>query len=71
MGDADVTDAADFGTLAGEEPGSPAWSECADGRGAGSGAQQLRDDITGAALPPELVAAARSEDSVRGIPGCL
>eukprot|EP00969_Alexandrium_andersonii_P256023 11318080-Alexandrium_andersonii.AAC.1 len=43
-------------------PGSPAWSECSDGHGAGGGAQQFRDDITGAALPPELVAAARSEE---------
>eukprot|EP00969_Alexandrium_andersonii_P147366 6516676-Alexandrium_andersonii.AAC.1 len=59
MDDADIADVAGFGALAGEEPRGPAWSECSDGHGAGSGARQFRDDVTGATLPPELAAAAR------------
>eukprot|EP00969_Alexandrium_andersonii_P177037 7827853-Alexandrium_andersonii.AAC.1 len=62
MDDAEIAGIADFGALAEKEPGSPAWPEWSDGHGAGGGAQQLRGDITGAALPPELVAAARSEE---------
>eukprot|EP00969_Alexandrium_andersonii_P199062 8790611-Alexandrium_andersonii.AAC.1 len=62
MDDADIADVSDFGALAGVEPGGPAWSEGSDGRGAESGAQQFRDDITGAVLPPELAAAAQSEE---------
>eukprot|EP00969_Alexandrium_andersonii_P130740 5781604-Alexandrium_andersonii.AAC.1 len=57
-----IADAADFGAPAGGESGGPAWSECSDGHGAVGGAQQFRDDITGAVLPPELVAAAGSEE---------
>eukprot|EP00969_Alexandrium_andersonii_P123299 5448765-Alexandrium_andersonii.AAC.1 len=56
MDDADIADIADFGAPAGEEPGGPAWTECSDCQGAGSGAQQFPGDITGAAPPPELVA---------------
>eukprot|EP00969_Alexandrium_andersonii_P105593 4658427-Alexandrium_andersonii.AAC.1 len=63
MDDADIADVADFGAPAGEEPAGPAWSESSDARGAGSGAQQFRGDITGAVPPPELVAAARSEET--------
>eukprot|EP00969_Alexandrium_andersonii_P311780 13776299-Alexandrium_andersonii.AAC.1 len=62
MDDAEIADVADFGAPAEGESGSPAWSEGSDGHGARGGAQQLREDITGAALPPELVAAARSEE---------
>eukprot|EP00969_Alexandrium_andersonii_P182306 8055574-Alexandrium_andersonii.AAC.1 len=62
MDDADIADIADFGALAGEEPGGPAQSERSGGHGAGSGPQQFRGDVTGTVLPPELVAAARSEE---------
>eukprot|EP00969_Alexandrium_andersonii_P092917 4101526-Alexandrium_andersonii.AAC.1 len=36
--------------------------EFSGGRGAGFGGQTYRDDITGAALDPELAAPARSEE---------
>eukprot|EP00969_Alexandrium_andersonii_P347608 15368924-Alexandrium_andersonii.AAC.1 len=62
MDDAHITDVDDYQTFAEEEPGGPAWSEWSDGRGAEAGPGQFRDDITGAALPPELVPAARSEE---------
>eukprot|EP00969_Alexandrium_andersonii_P234208 10341093-Alexandrium_andersonii.AAC.1 len=55
MDDADVTDVADFEAPAGGESEGPAWSELPDGHGAGSGARQFRDDITGAALPLSLL----------------
>eukprot|EP00969_Alexandrium_andersonii_P161627 7143407-Alexandrium_andersonii.AAC.1 len=58
----DDMDIADIRALAVEEQMGPAWSESSDGRGTGSGGQLLRDDATGAALPPDLVAAARSEE---------
>eukprot|EP00969_Alexandrium_andersonii_P194763 8602704-Alexandrium_andersonii.AAC.1 len=35
-----------------------AWPECSDGGLPVSAGRTLRDDITGAALPPELAAAA-------------
>eukprot|EP00969_Alexandrium_andersonii_P132552 5860850-Alexandrium_andersonii.AAC.1 len=59
----DDMDIADIKALAGEEQAGPAWSESLDVRGARGGGQLFRDDITGAALPPELVAAARSEET--------
>eukprot|EP00969_Alexandrium_andersonii_P274117 12115241-Alexandrium_andersonii.AAC.1 len=62
MDDAHITDVGGYSTLAEEESGGPAWSEWSDGRGAGAGLGRFRDDITGAALPPELVPAARSEE---------
>eukprot|EP00969_Alexandrium_andersonii_P253954 11224466-Alexandrium_andersonii.AAC.1 len=62
MDDADNANVADFTAPAGEEPGGPAWSECSGGHGTESRAQQFRDDITGAVLPPGLVAAACSEE---------
>eukprot|EP00969_Alexandrium_andersonii_P251370 11109703-Alexandrium_andersonii.AAC.1 len=62
MDDADIENVADFEAPAVGESGGSAWSEVPDGRGAGSGSQQFHDDITGAALPPGLVAAARSEE---------
>eukprot|EP00969_Alexandrium_andersonii_P177832 7862946-Alexandrium_andersonii.AAC.1 len=55
MDDADITDVADVGAPSEGESGGPARSECSDGHGAGGGAQQFRDGITGAALPPSLV----------------
>eukprot|EP00969_Alexandrium_andersonii_P143847 6361042-Alexandrium_andersonii.AAC.1 len=58
----DDMDTADIRELAGEEHAGPARSEFSDGRGVGGGGQLFRDDITGAALPPDLVAAARSEE---------
>eukprot|EP00969_Alexandrium_andersonii_P028377 1238775-Alexandrium_andersonii.AAC.1 len=60
MDDADITDIADFRAV--DAATASAVSECSDGRRAGPGGQPYRDDITGAALDPELVAAARSEE---------
>eukprot|EP00969_Alexandrium_andersonii_P349899 15432109-Alexandrium_andersonii.AAC.1 len=54
-------DVADIKAFAGEEQAGPAWSGSSGDSGASSGGQLFRDDITGAALPPDLVAAARSE----------
>eukprot|EP00969_Alexandrium_andersonii_P011126 483528-Alexandrium_andersonii.AAC.1 len=48
--------------FAGEEQMGPAWPESSGDSGASSGGQLFRDDITGVALPPDLVAAARSEE---------
>eukprot|EP00969_Alexandrium_andersonii_P163454 7224965-Alexandrium_andersonii.AAC.1 len=62
MGDAEITDVVSFGEPPEEEPRGPAWPESSGGRWGGGGPQQLRDDITGAVLPPELLAAARSEE---------
>eukprot|EP00969_Alexandrium_andersonii_P261062 11541324-Alexandrium_andersonii.AAC.1 len=62
MDDACITDVEGFGALAEGSSEGPAWSEWSDGRGAGDGPWQFRDDITGAVLPPELVSAARSEE---------
>eukprot|EP00969_Alexandrium_andersonii_P151023 6677536-Alexandrium_andersonii.AAC.1 len=62
MGDARIVDVADFGAPADGNSGGPAWSEFSGGRGAGSGPQHFRDDITGAALSLELVSAACSEE---------
>eukprot|EP00969_Alexandrium_andersonii_P230482 10178259-Alexandrium_andersonii.AAC.1 len=60
MGDADIADITNFRAVDSDTafavPGFPG------GRGAGSGGQTYRGDITGAALGPELVASARSED---------
>eukprot|EP00969_Alexandrium_andersonii_P059665 2628162-Alexandrium_andersonii.AAC.1 len=58
--DADITDIVDF--RAADTAAASAVSECSDDRRAGAGGQAYRDDITGAALGPELVAAARSEE---------
>eukprot|EP00969_Alexandrium_andersonii_P080257 3537290-Alexandrium_andersonii.AAC.1 len=58
----DDMDFADSKASAGEEQAGPAWSESSDVSGASRGGQLFRDDITGAALPPDLVAAARSEE---------
>eukprot|EP00969_Alexandrium_andersonii_P068324 3013557-Alexandrium_andersonii.AAC.1 len=52
--DDNIEDTADFEAPAGGEPRGPA---------AESGGQLFRDDITGAVLPPDLVAAARSEET--------
>eukprot|EP00969_Alexandrium_andersonii_P095031 4197446-Alexandrium_andersonii.AAC.1 len=66
--DVDVADIANFGMPAGVGPRGPAWSESSDGRRAGvpaqsessgggrteSGGQLFRDEVTGAALPPDL-----------------
>eukprot|EP00969_Alexandrium_andersonii_P026096 1138957-Alexandrium_andersonii.AAC.1 len=60
MDDADITDIADF--RATDAAVASAVSECSDGRRAGPGGPPCRDDITGAALGPELVAAPRSEE---------
>eukprot|EP00969_Alexandrium_andersonii_P295708 13071210-Alexandrium_andersonii.AAC.1 len=60
VGDADITDIADF--RAADAAVASAVSECSDGRIAGLGGQPYRDDITGAVLDPELVAAASYED---------
>eukprot|EP00969_Alexandrium_andersonii_P319685 14122761-Alexandrium_andersonii.AAC.1 len=60
MGDADITDLADFRAV--DEPPASAVSGCSGDRRAGSGGQPCRDDIAGAILDSELVAAARSED---------
>eukprot|EP00969_Alexandrium_andersonii_P229624 10141304-Alexandrium_andersonii.AAC.1 len=54
MDDADIANVADFRAPAGEEPGGPAWSGCSGGHGAGSGAQQFRDDIRGQPCLPKL-----------------
>eukprot|EP00969_Alexandrium_andersonii_P013713 598285-Alexandrium_andersonii.AAC.1 len=62
MDDARIVDVADFGALAGGSSGGPAWSELSDGHGARGGPQHYRDDVTGAASPPELASAARSEE---------
>eukprot|EP00969_Alexandrium_andersonii_P126633 5596603-Alexandrium_andersonii.AAC.1 len=62
MDDAHIVDVADFGAPADGNSEGPAWSEFSGGRGAGGGPQHFRDDITGAALPPELASAARSEE---------
>eukprot|EP00969_Alexandrium_andersonii_P334159 14766758-Alexandrium_andersonii.AAC.1 len=61
MGDMDT---ADIRALAGEECAGPAWSESSDGRGAGSGGQLFRDDITGAALPPCLLYTSDAADDM-------
>eukprot|EP00969_Alexandrium_andersonii_P098384 4342305-Alexandrium_andersonii.AAC.1 len=61
MDDADIADLTDFRAL-GVTPAS-AGSERSDGRRAGQGGQPRRDDVAGAVLGPELVAAARSEES--------
>eukprot|EP00969_Alexandrium_andersonii_P262278 11594573-Alexandrium_andersonii.AAC.1 len=53
-------DIADF--RAAEEPPASAMPERSDGRRSGPGGQPYRDDITGAVLGSELVAAARSEE---------
>eukprot|EP00969_Alexandrium_andersonii_P248304 10972323-Alexandrium_andersonii.AAC.1 len=58
--DADVTDIADF--RAADATPVSAVSERSDARRTGTGAQAYRDDVTGAVLDPELVAAARSEE---------
>eukprot|EP00969_Alexandrium_andersonii_P337107 14899742-Alexandrium_andersonii.AAC.1 len=55
-------DVADIKAFAGEEQAGPAWPESSDDSGAGSGGQLFLDDITWAVLPPDLVAAARSEE---------
>eukprot|EP00969_Alexandrium_andersonii_P256629 11345389-Alexandrium_andersonii.AAC.1 len=60
MGDADITDIADF--RAADAAAAFVVSECSDCRRAGPGGQLHRGDIAGAALDPELVAAARSEE---------
>eukprot|EP00975_Prorocentrum_lima_P035024 7361025-Prorocentrum_lima.AAC.1 len=62
MDDAHIIDVDNYQNLAEDASGGPAWSEVSDGCGAGAGPAQFRDDITGAALPPELVSAARSEE---------
>eukprot|EP00969_Alexandrium_andersonii_P093145 4112528-Alexandrium_andersonii.AAC.1 len=62
MDDADIEDITDF--RAAEEPPALAMSECSDDRQAGSNGQPYRDDITGAVLDSELVAAARSEETL-------
>eukprot|EP00969_Alexandrium_andersonii_P057985 2555040-Alexandrium_andersonii.AAC.1 len=62
VGDAEIVDVASLGEPTGEEPRGPAWPEGSDGGLAGDGSQHFRDDITGAVLPLELVAAARSEE---------
>eukprot|EP00969_Alexandrium_andersonii_P049812 2185894-Alexandrium_andersonii.AAC.1 len=58
----DDIDVADIEAFAGEGQAGPAWSESSDIRGASSEGQLFRGDITGAASPPDLVAAARSEE---------
>eukprot|EP00969_Alexandrium_andersonii_P190827 8430079-Alexandrium_andersonii.AAC.1 len=63
MGDADIAGIADCRAPTGGEPWGPAWSECSDSRRTESGWQQFHDDVTGAGLPPELAAAARSEET--------
>eukprot|EP00969_Alexandrium_andersonii_P043937 1926488-Alexandrium_andersonii.AAC.1 len=62
MDDAHIIDADHNQALAEDDSGGSAWSEWSDGRGAESGPGQFRDDIAGAALSPELVSAARSEE---------
>eukprot|EP00969_Alexandrium_andersonii_P080924 3567955-Alexandrium_andersonii.AAC.1 len=62
MGDADIVGVASFREPVDEEPRGPAWPEGSGGRRASESSQQFRDDITWAALPPALVAAARSEE---------
>eukprot|EP00969_Alexandrium_andersonii_P278505 12310722-Alexandrium_andersonii.AAC.1 len=46
MGDADITDIADFRAV--DADAASAVSECSDGRRAGPGGQTYRGDITGA-----------------------
>eukprot|EP00969_Alexandrium_andersonii_P077969 3439079-Alexandrium_andersonii.AAC.1 len=60
MDDADIEDMAGF-----REPGElgdPARSVRSDAPGVPARGSQLRDDITGAVLPSELVMAARAEE---------
>eukprot|EP00969_Alexandrium_andersonii_P203783 9004353-Alexandrium_andersonii.AAC.1 len=66
LDDADITDIADF--RAADATPDAAVSERSDVRRTGTGMQPYRDDITGAVLDPELVAAARSEEiRLRGV----
>eukprot|EP00969_Alexandrium_andersonii_P048927 2146094-Alexandrium_andersonii.AAC.1 len=60
MDDAGITDPTDFHAV--EETPASAVSGGSGDRRAGSGGQPCRDDITGAVLDSELVAAARSEE---------
>eukprot|EP00969_Alexandrium_andersonii_P231369 10218382-Alexandrium_andersonii.AAC.1 len=60
MGDADITDIANFRAVGAAT--ASAVSECSDGCRAGPCGQTYRDDITGAVLDPELAASARSEE---------
>eukprot|EP00969_Alexandrium_andersonii_P181961 8040843-Alexandrium_andersonii.AAC.1 len=60
MGDADIADITNFRAIYSDT--ASAVLECSDGCRAGSGRQTCRGDITGAALDPELVASARSEE---------
>ena len=62
MGDAPIIDETDFGAFVGSGSEGLSWSESSGGHGPGGGSQSYWDDIAGAALPPELVSAARSEE---------
>eukprot|EP00969_Alexandrium_andersonii_P356419 15446505-Alexandrium_andersonii.AAC.1 len=61
MDDADIADITDFRAL--DPDAASAVPECSGGRRAEPGGQSYRDDITGAALDPELVSSARSEET--------
>eukprot|EP00969_Alexandrium_andersonii_P150709 6664767-Alexandrium_andersonii.AAC.1 len=58
--DADIEEITDF--RGAEEPSALEGSESSDALGAKSGGEQLRGDIAGTALDPELVRAARAEE---------
>eukprot|EP00969_Alexandrium_andersonii_P056711 2500435-Alexandrium_andersonii.AAC.1 len=60
MGDAGIEDLTDSRPV--DEPPASAASGCSGDRRAGSGGQPYRDDVTGAVLDSELVAAARTEE---------